>query len=223
MMTSTTLPRSTPVSVSACDPSTLPPEPPEAADASRTACWGSRASSSSIITASAPSALTARHDPDDPATQALVGALTIASPEFARWWGDHLVREKASGSKTYRHPIVGELTVHFETLVPPAAPDQALITYTVDPGSKSETALRLLASWIATEEQVPAGSLPLFSSLIDCSSFIPPDLNYCPIVCPPSIIKLCPVIKAACSEAKKANSSATSSGVPGLPSGILDT
>jgi transcriptional regulator with XRE-family HTH domain len=97
-----------------------------------------------------------RH-PDDPEIAALVGELSVKSAHFARWWADHLVREKASGSKTYRHPIVGELTVHFETLVPPAAPDQALITYTVEPGSKSETALRLLASWDATEEQVASG------------------------------------------------------------------
>jgi transcriptional regulator with XRE-family HTH domain len=97
-----------------------------------------------------------RH-PDDPEIAALVGELSVKSAHFARWWADHLVREKASGSKTYRHPIVGELTVHFETLVPPAAPDQALITYTVEPGSKSETALRLLLSWVASEEQVPAG------------------------------------------------------------------
>ena len=97
-----------------------------------------------------------RH-PDDPGIAALVGELSVKSEEFARWWADHLVREKASGSKTYRHPIVGELTLHFETLVPPSAPDLALITYAVEPGSKSETALRLLASWIATEEQVAAG------------------------------------------------------------------
>jgi transcriptional regulator with XRE-family HTH domain len=97
-----------------------------------------------------------RH-PDDPEIAALVGELSVKSAHFARWWADHLVREKASGSKTYRHPAVGELTLHFETLVPPAAPDQALITYTVEPGSKSETALRLLASWDATEVRVAAG------------------------------------------------------------------
>jgi hypothetical protein len=64
------------------------------------------------------------------------------------------VREKASGTKRYHHPIVGELTLNFETLVPPGAPDQAMITYVAEPGSESETALRLLASWAATEERV---------------------------------------------------------------------
>jgi transcriptional regulator with XRE-family HTH domain len=94
-----------------------------------------------------------RH-PDDPGIAALVGELSVKSAHFARWWSDHLVREKTSGAKTYLHPMVGELTVQFETLVPPGAPDQALITYTVEPGSESETALRLLASLAATEERL---------------------------------------------------------------------
>ncbi len=92
--------------------------------------------------------------PDDPGIAALVGELSVKSEPFARWWADHLVREKASGTKRYHHPIVGELTLNFETLVPPGAPDQAMITYVAEPGSESETALRLLASWAATEERV---------------------------------------------------------------------
>jgi transcriptional regulator with XRE-family HTH domain len=94
-----------------------------------------------------------RH-PDDPGLAALVGELSVKSEPFARWWADHLVREKASGTKRYQHPIVGELTLNFETLVPPGAPDQAMITYVAEPGSPSETSLRLLASWSATEERV---------------------------------------------------------------------
>jgi transcriptional regulator with XRE-family HTH domain len=93
-----------------------------------------------------------RH-PDDPRIAALVGELSVKSEPFARWWADHHVREKASGSKRFRHPVVGELTLAYETLVPPAAPDQALITYSAEPGSESETALRLLASWAATEHR----------------------------------------------------------------------
>ena len=96
-----------------------------------------------------------RH-PDDPGITALVGELSVKSELFASWRADHLVREKASGSKRYRHPIVGEMTLSFETLVPPGAPDQAMITYVAEPGSASETALRLLASWAATEERVAA-------------------------------------------------------------------
>jgi hypothetical protein len=47
------------------------------------------------------------------------------------------------------HPVVGELTLNYETLMVAGEADQALIAYTAEPGSKSETALRLLASWAA--------------------------------------------------------------------------
>jgi transcriptional regulator with XRE-family HTH domain len=92
--------------------------------------------------------------PDDARMAALVGELSVKSDAFARWWADHHVREKASGTKRMHHAVVGELTLAYETLVPPGAPDQALVTYTAEPGSESDTALRLLASWAATEERV---------------------------------------------------------------------
>ena len=92
--------------------------------------------------------------PDDPGIAALVGELSVKSEEFARWWANHLVREKTSGTKTFRHPVVGELTLGYETLVAPGAADQALIMFTAEPGSASQTALRLLASWAATEERL---------------------------------------------------------------------
>jgi transcriptional regulator with XRE-family HTH domain len=96
----------------------------------------------------------AGQDPDDAELAALVGELSMKSEQFARWWGAYDVREKAHGSKRYRHPVVGELTVHYETLVLPQDPGQALVTYSTEPGSESETALRLLASWAA---EPPAG------------------------------------------------------------------
>jgi transcriptional regulator with XRE-family HTH domain len=93
-------------------------------------------------------------DPDDPQLAALVGELSLKSPEFARWWGEHEVSEKTYGTKRYRHPIVGELTVRYETFMLPDD-DQSLVTYSTEPGSESETALRLLAAWSA--EPLPAG------------------------------------------------------------------
>ena len=87
-------------------------------------------------------------DRDDRQLAGLIGELSMKSPEFARWWGEHAVSEKTYGSKRYRHSLVGEVTVHYETL---ALPDhgQTLITYSTEPGSESETALRLLAAWAA--------------------------------------------------------------------------
>lgn len=44
---------------------------------------------------------------------------------------------------------MGELRLRYETLRLPDDPDQALVIYTAEPGSDSERALRLLASWVA--------------------------------------------------------------------------
>jgi len=87
--------------------------------------------------------------PEDTELAALVGELSVKSELFARWWAAHEVTEKTHGSKRYRHPAVGELTVRFETLAFPDGSGQSLVVYTTEPGSESETALRLLAAWAA--------------------------------------------------------------------------
>ncbi|MCZ9338499.1 transcriptional regulator, partial [Streptomyces sp. TRM76130] len=48
-----------------------------------------------------------------------------------------------------RHPLVGELTLSFETFRLVDDADQSLITHHAEPGSRSADALRLLASWSA--------------------------------------------------------------------------
>lgn len=50
----------------------------------------------------------------------------------------------------YRHPVVGELTLHYESFRLPDAPDQSLVCQSAAPGSPDEEALRLLASWSST-------------------------------------------------------------------------
>ncbi|WP_395292314.1 helix-turn-helix transcriptional regulator [Kitasatospora hibisci] len=91
--------------------------------------------------------LDAGRHPDDPGTAALVDELLAASPEFRRLWAAHELRDKTHGRYVYRHPVVGELDLGFETLRQPDDPDQALVAHTVEEGSPSETALRLLAAW----------------------------------------------------------------------------
>ncbi|NUR57609.1 MAG: helix-turn-helix domain-containing protein [Catenulispora sp.] len=71
-------------------------------------------------------------------------------PEFAEVWSWHDVRDKTHGAYTYRHPVVGELTLDYETLRAPDDPDQALITQTAPEGSSSKAGLRLLAAWAQT-------------------------------------------------------------------------
>ncbi|MDT7727933.1 MAG: hypothetical protein QOI21_4509 [Actinomycetota bacterium] len=87
--------------------------------------------------------------PDDPQLAQLIGELSMHSAEFRKLWARHAVKEKAHCIKVVRNPIVGELLLRNETLRLPED-DLGLIIYTADPGSDSERALRLLASWIAS-------------------------------------------------------------------------
>lgn len=90
----------------------------------------------------------ARH-PDDPLLTELVGELAVRSDEFRTWWADHNVRERTHGIKRYHHPVVGELTMNYESVTFPGDPDQSMCVYTYAPGSAAETTLRLLANWTA--------------------------------------------------------------------------
>ncbi|GAA3829236.1 helix-turn-helix transcriptional regulator [Streptomyces coacervatus] len=85
--------------------------------------------------------------PDDPRLSALVGELSVKSAEFRRLWATHDVKEKGHGVKHLRHPLVGDLTLNFESFPLPDGNDQGLIVYHAEPGSASAEALRLLASW----------------------------------------------------------------------------
>ncbi|MCL7429937.1 helix-turn-helix domain-containing protein [Streptomyces sp. NPDC052415] len=85
--------------------------------------------------------------PDDPRLSSLVGELSVKSEEFRLLWATHDVREKSYGIKRLRHPLVGELTLNFETFTLTDGSEQSLITYHSEPGSPSAEALRLLASW----------------------------------------------------------------------------
>ena len=54
------------------------------------------------------------------------------------------------GSSCFHHPIVGDLDLPFESFPLAADPSQSLLTYTAEPGSPTQDALRLLASWAAS-------------------------------------------------------------------------
>ncbi|WP_433337377.1 helix-turn-helix domain-containing protein [Spirillospora sp. CA-294931] len=95
---------------------------------------------------------------DDPRLSALVGELSVKNEEFRGLWARHDVREKSHGVKHLRHPLVGELTLSFESFKLPGDLDQSLITYHAEPGSPSAEGLRLLGSWGA--DAVRAGAEP---------------------------------------------------------------
>jgi hypothetical protein len=86
----------------------------------------------------------------------LVGGLSIRDVQFRPWWAGTHVAVKRRGTGTYNHPVVGEITLDWDSLTSDAEPDQQLIVYTAEPGSRSEQALRQLAAWAA--EHVGASS-----------------------------------------------------------------
>jgi transcriptional regulator with XRE-family HTH domain len=106
--------------------------------------------------------LYAGHHPHDPQLAELIGDLSLRNRDFRRWWADHDVLSRTHGTKQYHHPVVGDLTLDYEALNPTGDPDQTLGLHTAKPGSPSEHALRLLASWTsepATPLQPDAGPL----------------------------------------------------------------
>jgi MmyB-like transcription regulator ligand binding domain/Helix-turn-helix domain len=97
----------------------------------------------------------AGRNPYDRALSDLVGELSTRSEAFRTWWAAHNVRYHQTGTKRLHHPVVGELELSYEVMEPAADTELRLAIFTAEPGSRSEEALNLLASWIATPDQPP--------------------------------------------------------------------
>jgi transcriptional regulator with XRE-family HTH domain len=95
----------------------------------------------------------AGRDPHDRELSDLVGELSTRSETFRTLWAAHNVRRHDTGVKAVRHPIVGEVTFTYESMELIADPGLTMFVYTTEPGSKSEQAMRLLASWAATSHE----------------------------------------------------------------------
>ncbi|WP_026122732.1 helix-turn-helix transcriptional regulator [Nocardiopsis halotolerans] len=81
--------------------------------------------------------------PSDPAVTGLVDELRDASPDFVRLWERHDVQAAPMLTKTFRHPVVGEITVDCDALAITDR-DQHLVLYSAPPGSPGAEALALL-------------------------------------------------------------------------------
>ena len=81
--------------------------------------------------------------PTDPAVTGLIEELRDGSPTFTRLWERHDVQVAPMLTKTFRHPVVGEVTVDCDSLALTDR-DQHLVLYTAPPGSRSAEALALL-------------------------------------------------------------------------------
>jgi transcriptional regulator with XRE-family HTH domain len=92
--------------------------------------------------------------PHDKRLQALIGELSVASPEFRSWWAEHDVDTRCRGLKRFHHPVVGELALQTEALQLLDG-NRWLYAYAPEPGSPSDRGLRLLGTWAATPDATP--------------------------------------------------------------------
>ncbi|MFE9449902.1 hypothetical protein [Streptomyces sp. NPDC006739] len=63
--------------------------------------------------------------PHDPGPTGLIGGLVTRSEEFRTAWAEHNVRLHHTGRKSFRHPAVGVLTLHFDAGELPGRPGPA--------------------------------------------------------------------------------------------------
>ena len=87
--------------------------------------------------------------PDDPTLAALVGELSLQDDNFRQWWAAHHVGGQRIGKKNLRHPVVGALSLDWDTLTCASDPGQQLVTWTAEPGTPDHDRLSILASWTA--------------------------------------------------------------------------
>jgi len=98
--------------------------------------------------------LEAGRNPHDKALIELVGELSTRSELFRQRWASHDVQFHRSGRKRVRHPAVGQLDLDFESMELSSAPGLQLNVYTAAAGTPTADALRLLASWAASQAEL---------------------------------------------------------------------
>ncbi len=93
--------------------------------------------------------------PHDKALIELVGELSTQSELFRKHWASQDVRFHRSGRKRLNHPVVGQLDLDFEALELPSEPGLQLNIYTAAVGTPTADAIKMLASWVASQERIP--------------------------------------------------------------------
>lgn len=96
----------------------------------------------------------AGENPYDPGLTELVGELSTRSEYFRTLWAAHNVRQHRAGVKLIHHPIVGDMTLSYESMDLTADSGLRLNAYVAEPGTSSAEALNLLASWAAAPSEV---------------------------------------------------------------------
>ena len=83
-------------------------------------------------------------DPDAPDLAALIGELIVKSPDFARIWERYDVRTVGPGQKTFRHPVVGTMTLAHEVMQLNGTTGQRTTIYLAEPGTPDHDKMQLL-------------------------------------------------------------------------------
>jgi transcriptional regulator with XRE-family HTH domain len=86
--------------------------------------------------------------PDDPLLAALVGDLSVRSPEFPALWANQRVKTGGDAVYEMRHPLVGTMAVTQQSLR--TEQDQHVVVATTEPGSPAYAAMTLLTHAAAT-------------------------------------------------------------------------
>ncbi|PXA71846.1 helix-turn-helix transcriptional regulator [Cryobacterium arcticum] len=100
--------------------------------------------------------LEAGRNPHDSELIKLVGELSTQSEVFRERWASRDVVHHRSGVKRIHHPVVGDLDLNFESMELPSEPGLVMNVYTAAAGSPTADALKVLASWAATQETATA-------------------------------------------------------------------
>lgn len=86
-------------------------------------------------------------DPYDEQLIRLIGQLSTQSADFRDLWAGHDVIRYQRGAKRYHNPEVGDLDFGYESFDLTTEAGFTMLVYTVEPGSPTEDAMRLLTSW----------------------------------------------------------------------------
>jgi hypothetical protein len=95
----------------------------------------------------------AGRDPYNRELSDLVGALATRSENFRIGWAAHNVRAARDRNEALPSPGRRMVDISFDSMSMPADPGLTLTAYSAEPGTRSEDALKLLASWAAALDQ----------------------------------------------------------------------
>ncbi|MEU4011404.1 helix-turn-helix domain-containing protein [Streptomyces pseudogriseolus] len=88
----------------------------------------------------------AARDPHDTRLSALVGQLSVQNHDFRTWRAARHVSVHGVGTQTLDHPVVGELTLGWDTLTSTTSSEQQLVVWSAETGTPSHDKLLMLAS-----------------------------------------------------------------------------